>query len=581
MPSTERSSLPDGFRANDPLMVRQVIARLLGETPSSPITAAAWFELFCDTSDAITGYQTDLEIRAAQDLKDRSVQLEIEQFEDQVVGLLLNHRAALIRTYITSPWRQSMHADDGGRLVADLTKRLRASDTQLTHLQLKENALIRSYRSFAHNARTQFMERDVLLSIVVGRMNDRTEAMRRMAYKSYWSFVSDNRTSYSTFFEELATLRLEQAKATGAANYETFIYDDMGRSFTPADAMALREHIARHIVPVVTKLAKKQALSFEPLVQGHRNKDATIAPWNTRFWQTLYPEQHPCEGSQDKLIHAVAAAMTNMHPAFKQCFEDVRATGGLDIFPRQHKAPGAFCALRPVARVPFVFGNFAVSTRDLFTLFHELGHAVHGYCSAPIKNALLRNPGLEYCEFVSTTFEFLVHNSLQYFWPDKQQAKLAAGFHLFHSVAFLPFVAQLDEWQSLAYRMDGSPDDLWAKLSDKYRPQIDWRSAQDALGEGIKGLGWCSRPHVFTTPFYYIDYAIAQIGAWQIYGQMQHGEAERERTLERFLSTLFLGGQRSCLELFEAAGCESPFAESTVIKVARLIETTFTNLEPH
>lgn len=566
------SQLPDGFCPADPVSVRQILTRLKASSPHDPRSAAAWFDLFCRTSDAITDHQTALELRAACHEGDPAQAEELSRFDRDIVGLLLDGRQTLIRIYLESPWQKAMHADDHGRLARDLTRRLRTSDARLTGLQLKENTLIREYRAFVHNARARFLDNDIMLSIVVGKMNDRSEDLRRMAYQSFWRFVRDNRGRYAQLFEELAALRKQQARIAEAESYESFVYEDMGRDFTPQDTRRLCESIAKHIVPVVTRLSRQQ--STAPQEPG----GALTYPWNARIWQQHYPAELPCGGEQAKFVQQFEQCLNRLHPVFTSCYRALQSTHGFDIFPRAGKAPGAFCALRPTLGVPFVFGNFSVSARDLFSLFHEFGHAVHGYCAAPIQNTLLRSPGLDYCEFVSTTFEFLAHLVLDCFWTDIRHARQASAFHLFHSVAFLPFAAQLDEWQSLIYDNPSEADSLWTRLSDKYRPHLNWSwgpAGREGEGEATKGLGWCSRPHVFSTPFYYIDYAIAQISAWQIYAKVQAGGATRQKTIDALVGTLFTGGQRSSLELLAAAGCASPFEDETVAAVAKQIETTF------
>jgi oligoendopeptidase F len=572
--------LPQDFSPSDLASVRSAMNHLKAAAPHNPKSAKDWYDCFCALSDRITDHQTALEIKSACHLGDPATEHELEIFDRDIIGLVLSQRASLIRIYLESPWQKAMHADDGGRLRAELMRRQRTSDARLTELQLQENSLIRQYRSFVHSAQTRFLDTDTPLSVVVGKMNDRSESLRRLAYLSFWRFVEAHRSDYKRFFCDLAKLRQQQANLAGYRDYESFVYDDMGRDFTPDDARRLRKSIAKHIVPVVSRFSNRQAAKLE------FNPRQKIHPWNARIWQDVFPEAPPCGGDQDALTNAFQAAATQLHHVAGQCLEALLATKGFDVFPRHRKAPGAFCALRPKLGIPFVFGNFSVSARDLFSMFHEFGHAVHGYCSAPIENTLLRSPGLEYCEFVSTTFEFLAHETLDLFWSEKGHAQQAAKFHLFHSLAFIPFAAQIDEWQARIYQNPEETDELWSELTDTYRPHLDWhtdapsksvdvRQTRDPLdAAATKGLGWCSRPHVFTTPFYYIDYAIAQMGAWQIYAQVQTGGAERMATLQKLVDTLFLGGQRSTLQLFEAAGCRSPFEDATVAKVASIIEAT-------
>ena len=129
------TSLPEGFRPDDPVAVRRIITKLKAEVPHDPHTAAAWYDLFCETSDAITAHQTALEIRAARDQGNSNIEAEIERFDSDVMGIILNQRESLMRVYLESPWREAMHADDHGRLRRELERRLNTSNPQLTSLQ--------------------------------------------------------------------------------------------------------------------------------------------------------------------------------------------------------------------------------------------------------------------------------------------------------------------------------------------------------------------------------------------------------------------------------------------------------------
>ena len=551
------------------LSVRKALAQLTGNKPASPRESRSWFQLFCYVADVLAEYQTNLELQMARDTSNLQARKDIENFEDEILSQLLSVRVQLMSIYLSSPWQTSMHPDDRGRLRRDFNRRLATSQSALTSLQLEENAMIRKYREFSQSARTIFLGREVPLSIAVGKLSDRSEVIREQAYQAYWNFVRDHKEKFKGIFLELAANRNAQAKIAGTNGYEDFVYLDMGRiDFDPQASRNLCQHIMTHIVPIISRLSERQQKHFE----APRSKK--VSPWNARVWQRHFPQSAPSHGDRKRFISSFRESVGSLHPAFLSCFDAMQSSESFDLFPRENKAPGAFCAMRPVSGIPFVFGNFSVSLKDLFTVFHEFGHAVHGHCSSAIENSLLRSPGIEFCEFVSTTFEFLSHDVLGTFWDSETDADDAARFHLFHSLAFLPFAAQIDEWQRQVYKTPDQAENIWSNLNEMYRPYLDWSQDTDNSIPS-QSLGWCSRPHVFTSPFYYIDYAIAQIGAWQIYGKTRKGAPNREESIAKFVATLGLGGQRSTLELFEAAGCDNPFLGSTVAKVAMIIEETF------
>lgn len=559
--------LPKNFDPTDRIQVRSLVAQLLTDVPQNAEAAFQWFTLFCEASDALSECQTQLEIQTFLDTTSEQATSRLHQFEEEVLSTLLQNRADLMKLYLENPWQRAMHADDRGILRKDFQVRLRKSEGDLAALQIEENRIVRAYRTFFNALNCSFMGRTVPLSVAVGKLNERSEDIRRAAFTAYWSTVKQNEDAIQRYFIELLKNRISQRKRSGSSSYEEFVYTDMGRSdYTPEDSHAFRTHVLKEIVPIIRSLSQLQAQ--EGAEKGK------VRPWNARIWPSFYPEGQPASGSREDFLTRVSLVLADIHPSCRELFDTLRRSDSMDIYPRRNKAPGAFCALRPVKGLPFIFGNFSVSLKDSITFFHEFGHAYHAYCSAPIENSLLRNPGLEFCEFAATAFEFFAQKHLRHLWPQKNLAAQARGFHLFQSATFLPFAVLLDAWQSAVYaraeQTELTGDDLnsmWIELNDIYRPHLDWESF-----EHFKGIGWCSRPHVFTTPFYYIDYAVAQMGAWQVALRNQ------QANFSRFVGSLCLGGQRTLKELMSEAGCDWPFPPETVRKVADIIRKEFQGL---
>ena len=79
-----------------------------------------------------------------------------------------------------------------------------------------------------------------------------------------------------------------------------------------------------------------------------------------------------------------------------------------------------------------------------------------------------------------------------------------------------------------------------------------------------QGGFWMQKQHIFLYPFYYIDYALAQICAFQFFLKARQ---DRESAWESYLRLCRAGGSRGYFELLEYAGLENPFREGTVEKV--------------
>jgi oligoendopeptidase F len=259
-----------------------------------------------------------------------------------------------------------------------------------------------------------------------------------------------------------------------------------------------------------------------------------------------------------------------VHPSFGHIFRTMRNEGGFDIFPRAGKGPGAFSLTFPHSKKPFLYANLGATWRDAMTFLHEFGHCLHGIASAQIDNILLRHPGYEFCETASMGFELLSSFHLDVLWPEGLCAEKAMHTQIFHMIQSFPFMAMMDEWQHIIYSaphfMEAPERNaIWAELCRSYRPYVDWNTSP-----ACATLGWMSRSHVFTHPFYYIDYGIAQLNAirlWSLY------KTNPKKAVENYIYALGLGGQTSLQELTAALGFSWDLGEDALREIIRIGES--------
>lgn len=175
---------------------------------------------------------------------------------------------------------------------------------------------------------------------------------------------------------------------------------------------------------------------------------------------------------------------------------------------------------------------------------------------------------MDFCELMSTGMEVLAYPHLKHWWENPTDARKAQASHLFGMLNFWPFMAMIDEWQHVIYTHPNATshkfrNSLWKSLSQKYRPHLDWSECEE-----FEELGWFARPHIFTSPFYYIDYGIAQLGALQLW-KMQRDDPTK--AVNCYLKGLSLGAQRSLPELFEATQLKFDFSEKLISSLAKEI----------
>ena len=240
--------------------------------------------------------------------------------------------------------------------------------------------------------------------------------------------------------------------------------------------------------------------------------------------------------------------------------------GMLDLTNRENKSPGGYCTYVDAVKSPFIFSNFNGTSHDVDVLTHEAGHAFQVYSSRELLPEY-RWPTMEAAEIHSMSMEFLAWPWIdQFFLEDTEKYKFN---HLAGAVSFLPYGVLVDEFQHGIYANPKmTPDQrkaLWRDLEKKYMPFKDY--GDDKFMD--KGTFWFRQGHIFGAPFYYIDYTLAQVCAFQYWIMSQE---DRQKALTSYLALCKLGGSKSFVDLVETAKLQNPFIKGNVKKIVEPIK---------
>jgi oligoendopeptidase F len=252
----------------------------------------------------------------------------------------------------------------------------------------------------------------------------------------------------------------------------------------------------------------------------------------------------------------------------------LRASGNLDLQSRKGKQPGGYLMPLEESRKPFIFMNAAGLQRDVETLLHEGGHAFHHLAASAAEDVVfLRSAPMEFCEVASMSMELLgsTHFSVFYDLPDANRARrnLIEGI-----IRFFPWMATIDSFQHWLYTTPkhsrNARKRMWLALVDRFGSKLDW-SGWEELRETM----WHRQTHLFGSPFYYIEYGIAQLGALQLWVKYRQ---DPTAAIEGYRAALALGGTRPLPELFAAAGIVFDFSEKTLRPLMKALEEELARL---
>jgi M3 family oligoendopeptidase len=422
----------------------------------------------------------------------------------------------------------------------------------------EESRLCARYTELLASAKLEIAGQTVNLAGLGPYAEDPERSMRHEAEQVRWRFFEANAAALDDLYGQLVKLRHGMARKLGFQTYTPLGYRRLRRvDYGPDEVAGYREQVVRHVVPLVARL-----LEARRAVNG----------WDRlRYWDEALvdPAGNPKPaGDHDMLVDAAQAMFDGMDDRLASFYRLMHDGGFMDLKNRPGKAGGGFCTSFPTEGVPFIFANFNNTHHDIGVFTHEMGHAFQNWESRDQPGVDYLWPTMEAAEINSMGLEFLSYPGI-----GKLVGEAAAGrfrrMHLIGALAFLPYGVCVDHFQHEVYaNPDASPADrhaMWSRLEKIYMPWTDYGDL-DFL---TKGGRWQAKPHIYGSPFYYIDYTLAQCCAMQFWVKSRRDYAG---AMEAYVALCARGGSAPFQDLVRSAGLVSPFADGALEDVVREAE---------
>ena len=360
-------------------------------------------------------------------------------------------------------------------------------------------------------------------------------------------------------YDDLIALRQQIAKNAGFDNYRDYKFAAMGRfDYTPQDCYAFHDSIAKEIVPIIEVFDKDRMQKMDL---------SDYKPWDSSVDASGKSPLKPFEDGQD-LIDKSIRCFERLRPYYGECLSTMKAMKHLDLESKAGKAPGGFNYPLYEIGVPFIYMNAVGSQRDLVTMVHEGGHAIHSFLSRDLALADFKSVPSEVAELASMSMELLSMDNWDEFYDDQEQLKRAKKEQMQKVLEGLPWIAAIDKFQQWIYTTPHTADERrteWLKImSELSSSVVNWEGHSEAHLNI-----WQRQLHLYEVPFYYIEYGMAQLGAiamWRSYKQLG------QKALDNYDAALKLGYTKSIGELYQAAGIEFNFSQEYVKELADFIK---------
>ena len=493
--------------------------------------AILYVEMTCDTENE--------EIKQAYLDFVENVQPELSK-----IGDLLNRKLA------ESPFADELDSEEYNVLLRDTRMDLALFREENIPIYTELTKLGQRYNEICGAMTVEFDGEERTMQQMGKYLQVSDRETREKAYRTVGERRFQESEKIDDIYEEMITLRQQVAQNAGYDNFRDYIFDAKHRfDYSPDDCKAFHDAVEAICVPLKRDVdnERRQNLNLKSL----------------RMWDM----GHDVHGREplkpftkvEEMVAGTSRMFHRLSPELGVFFDSLRDGTSLDLDSRKGKAPGGYQVQRDHSRKPFIFMNATGLQRDLETMVHEAGHAFHSIYADDLPLIDYRNAPLEFCEVAAMSMELLTHDFLDEFYSE-EDAQRAVREHLEGIVSILAWIATIDAFQHWVYtnpnHSRAERHAKWLELGDRYGSVLDWSGFED-----WRNVGWQRQLHLFSYPFYYIEYGIAQLGALQMW--LQYKESP-EMALSNYAKSMRLGGSRPLPNLFEAGGMSFDLGRSTV-----------------
>lgn len=434
-------------------------------------------------------------------------------------------------------------------------------------LSTQAQTLERQYGAIAGAMTVTLDGEEMTLQKAADRLQDTHRAIREEAYRQIQGRRYEDKDKLDVLFNQLRDLRHLMAQNAGFANYRDYMFAALGRfDYTPQDCFNFHTSVAKTIVPLLSEMA---------LSRKERLKVSELRPWDLKVDPQGRPPLKPF-ASGEELLNKTIEVFNRLNPFLGDCLKIMKAMGHLDLESRKGKAPGGYNYPLDEIGVPFIFMNATSNLRDLVTILHEGGHAVHSIVTKGLTLNSFKHPPSEVAELASMSMELLTMDHWDVFFENKEDLRRAKIQHLESIIETLPWVATIDKFQHWLYENPTHSIEerqmAWVRIFEEFSDSItDWSGI-----EHFKQYIWQRQLHIYEVPFYYIEYGIAQLGA---IGVWKNFKENPQKGLDSYLNALKLGYTRPIGEIYAAAQIPFDFSETYIAGLMDFVRNELEQLE--
>ncbi|PED29527.1 M3 family oligoendopeptidase [Bacillus cereus] len=549
------------------LQLEKTLSTLLNKMISSKLDLENWLK---EQSKVIWEIEEQLRshyIAFQCNTDDEGIKDTFEHDQQFVKPLLKRYQNLLDNKYLESPFRMELDSNVYGLLDTKIKNAQKLFCEENIELEIQEDKLVTEYFEITGGLSAIWDGEEKTITELQSYLQDSNRDIRKKAKTIISEQFLSVEKELQNILNQLIEIRHQKAKNIQLENYRDYMFKKYERfDYSAIDCYELAESIRKYVVPLKDKimLEKKEKLQVD-----------TLRPWDV---SAVTPDQKVLKpiANENDLIEKSTHIFNKLDVEFSALLNRMYKHNCLDLTSRKGKAAGGFCEYLPASQLSYIFMNLNYTQDDIITFIHEMGHSIHNELIKPLKLRQYIEIPAETAELASMTMELFSLNYWDTFYTDKKDLKQAKINFFKGVISYLPIMLIVDQFQHWLYE---NPIHTSEERNEKYlQLQKHYQSSVIHIDgyENWIATSWLPVLHIFEVPFYYIEYAIAQLGALQMYKQYKE---DPKQTLENYKKALSLGSSQSIKEVYDAAGIRFDFSGETIKELMLFVEKELELLE--
>lgn len=498
-------------------------------------------------------------IRMTCDTKNETIANDYQNFNQNIMPYLQEAEHQILLKYYNNPFREQLNHDTYFVYNRDVSSEIEIFRQENIPLSVQIQDLNQKYANIQSGLSVEHEGKKLTMQQAKALLKKKDRKLREEIYHKINVERKTVAEQNDEIFQELIKIRHQIAKNAGFDNFRDYRFKELGRfDYTAKDCLQFADSVKKVFLPIEEKLQKAKAkkLGLDKL-----------KPWDLSFDEMGDKALHPFETAEE-LVDTSIKVLGQVNEKFGENLAFMKANSFLDLDSRDGKAPGGYNYPLHESGIPFIFMNAVGTQGDVTTMLHEAGHAVHAFLAHDLPLVFFKSTPSEVAELASMTMELLTLDYLEQFYSDKKEFLRAKREQLSRVLGLFTWVALVDTFQHWIYtHPDSSSEEInqkWLEFFNEFSTDlVDYSGSEET-----NKILWHKQLHIFEIPFYYVEYAMAQLGSIAVWKNYKENP---ETAIEQYKAALKLGYTKPIDQIYEAAGIKFDFSEEYLQELADFV----------